>query len=137
MAFRAASGSKGISKRNLALSRAGHHANRGGAATTVYQETQDLVATQEFPGHADPKTAEMYIGTGLGMQKKAQAPPREGVRRVKSPRYRNRANFDFFYVISIVFASWPFDKLESCTTLFVRNFLEYVGAPGFSYGWPA
>ncbi|MEM4730098.1 MAG: tyrosine-type recombinase/integrase [Thermoplasmata archaeon] len=51
----------------------GHHANRRGAATVVYSSTSDLVATQLFLGHADPKTTEMYIGTGLEHQKKAQS----------------------------------------------------------------
>jgi integrase len=50
----------------------GHHANRRGVAAAIYAETKDLVATQEFLGHADPKTTEMYIGTGLERQRKAQ-----------------------------------------------------------------
>ena len=50
----------------------GHHATRRGVATAIYNETKDLVATQAFLGHADPKTTELYIGTGLDKQKTAQ-----------------------------------------------------------------
>jgi len=50
----------------------GHHANRRGVARLIYDETKDLVATQSFLGHADPKTTEIYIGMDLGRQKKAQ-----------------------------------------------------------------
>jgi integrase len=51
----------------------GHHANRRGVAKLVYDKTKDLVVTQCFLGHADPKTTEMYIGTGLDKQQTAQA----------------------------------------------------------------
>ncbi|MBM4249019.1 MAG: hypothetical protein FJ149_06225 [Euryarchaeota archaeon] len=51
----------------------GHHANRRGVAKLVYQKTKDLVVTQCFLGHADPKTTEIYIGTGLDKQHAAQA----------------------------------------------------------------
>jgi integrase len=51
----------------------GHHANRRGAAKTVYDKTKDLVATQEFCGHADTKTTLIYIGAGLDRQRTAQA----------------------------------------------------------------
>jgi integrase len=50
----------------------GHHANRRGVAKLVYDLTKDLIATQAFLGHADPKTTEAYIGTGLDKQKIAQ-----------------------------------------------------------------
>jgi len=50
----------------------GHHANRRGVAKLVYDRTKDLVVTQCFLGHADPKTTEMYIGTGLDKQQAAQ-----------------------------------------------------------------
>jgi integrase len=50
----------------------GHHAIRRGVARIAYNETNDLVATQSFLGHADPKTTEDYIGLDLSKQEKAQ-----------------------------------------------------------------
>ena len=50
----------------------GHHANRRGVAITIYKETKDLVATQKFLGHADPKTTLIYLGSDLDHQHGAQ-----------------------------------------------------------------
>jgi len=51
----------------------GHHANRRGVSRIIYNETKDLVATQAFLGHADPRTTEIYIGMNLEHQEIAQA----------------------------------------------------------------
>ena len=50
----------------------GHHANRRGVAIAIYKETKDLVATQKFMGHSDPKTTLLYLGADLGYQQEAQ-----------------------------------------------------------------